>query len=127
MRPWFFVIPAPTLVIPAPTLVIPAPTLVIPELGGDLLSSRSGNSFNKSFPRCVFPRSQIHFVRLFSRETHISVKKQAVAPDYEFYAGENIYYRSDPLPHAETLVTVSPFEFRPRCHPRAGGDLPSFC
>ncbi len=25
---------------------------------------------------CAFPRSQIHFVRLFAREAHISVKKQ---------------------------------------------------
>ena len=33
---------------------------------------------------CIFPREQNHFVRLLSREAHISVKKQAVALDYEF-------------------------------------------
>ena len=36
-----------------------------------------------------------------------------------FFAGEKNYYRSDLLLLAETLVTVSPCEFPPRCHPRA--------
>ena len=64
-----------------------------------------------------FPREQIHFVRLLSQEAHISVKKLTVVLDYEFYADENIYYWQDLLPHAETLVTVSPCEFPPRCLP----------
>ena len=36
-----------------------------------------------------------------------------------FFEGAKIYYRSDLLQQAETLVTVSPCEFPPRCLPRA--------
>ena len=50
------------------------------------------------------------------------------------FSGKNIYYRSDLLQQAETLVTVSPCEFPPRCsprlllrHPRVGEDPLSSC
>ena len=96
---------------------MPFPLSPRPKVG-EPAELRPGISFNKSFPRCVFSRSQIHFVRLLFREAHISVKKKRWLWHTSAFSGKNIYYRSDPLLPAETLVTVSPCEFPPRCLPR---------
>ena len=74
---------------------------------------------------CIFPREQNHFARLFSREAHISVKKKRWLWHTSAFLGKNIYYRSDLLLRAETLVTVSPCEFPPRCHPSSSSPHPS--
>ena len=54
---------------------------------------------------------------VLSGSTHLG-QKTSSGSRLRVFAGEIIYYRSDPLLQAKTLVTVSPCEFPPRCHPR---------
>ncbi len=63
---------------------------------------------------CTFPRSQIHFVRLFTWEAHISVEKHKTALVYKCIAVRTCFYRKELFLREETLVTVSPCEFPPR-------------
>ena len=77
-----------------------------------------GPVFNKSFPQCMHP-SLADSLRstALSGSTHLG-QKTSGGSGLRIFAGAKIYYRSDLLLLAETLVTVSPCEFPPRCHPR---------
>ena len=76
--------------------------------------------FNKSFPRCVSSLENrfTSFDSSLGKHTSRSKKKRWLWHTSAF-SGKNIYYRSEQIQQAETLVTVSPCEFPPRCHPRA--------
>ena len=88
---------------------------------------------NLSLDVCI-PRSQNSFhSTVLSGSTHLG-QKTSGGSGLRIYAGAKIYYRSDLLLQAETLVTVSPCEFPPRCsprlllrHPRVGEDPLSSC
>ncbi len=78
-----------------------------------------GDLLNKSFPRCVSSlESRItSFDCSLGKPTSRSNNKRWLWHTSAF-SGKDIYYRSGQLQQAETLVTVSPCEFPPRCHPR---------
>ena len=61
---------------------------------------------------------------VLSGSTHLG-QKTSVGFGLRIFAGVKIYYRSDLLQQAETLVTVSPCEFPPRCHPSSSSPHPS--
>ena len=63
---------------------------------------------------CAFPHSQIHFVRLFIREAHISVEKTKTALVQMCLVVKIISCWYDPFLQEENLVTVSHFDFPPR-------------
>ena len=73
--------------------------------------------FNKSFPRCVSSLENriTSFDCSLGKHTSRSKNKRWLWHTSAF-SGKNIYYRSEQLQQAETLVTVSPCEFPPRCH-----------
>ncbi len=128
-----FVIPASFLVILAIPLVIPAQAGICYHLGrGSPCPSHChpGPVFNKSFPRCVSSLESrfTSFDCSLGKHTSRSKNKRWLWHTSAF-SGKDIYYRSGQLQQAETLVTVSPCEFPPRCHPRLGrgSPCPSHC
>ena len=99
------------------------------HLGEDLLAV----SPNKSFPRCVSSLENRFTLFDCSLGKHTSRSKNKRWLWTTIFAGVKIYYRSEQLQQAETLVTVSPCEFPPRCfprilpcHPRLGRGSPLF-
>ena len=95
-----------------------------------IIACHPGPVFKKSFPRCVSSlESRItSFDCSLGKHTSRSKKKRWLWHTSVF-SGKNIYYRSEQLQQEETLVTVSPCEFPPRCHPRLGrgSPCPSHC
>ena len=85
----------------------PSAFLVIPAKAG---ISTPFPLTNLSLDVCI-PRSQNSFhSTVLSGSTHLG-QKTSGGSGLRIYAGAKIYYRSDPLLPAETLVTVSPCEF----------------
>ena len=108
---------------------LPFPLSPRPKVG-EPAEPRPGISFNKSFPRCVSSLENrfTSFDCSLGKHTSRSKNKRWFWHTSAF-SGKNIYYRSEQLQQAETLVTVSPCEFPPRCHPRLGrgSPCPSHC
>ena len=106
----------------------PRPSLSSPRRRGSPCPSHChpGPVFNKSFPRCVSSlESRItSFDCSLGKHTSRSKNKRWLWHTSVF-SGKNIYYRSEQLQQAETLVTVSPCEFPPRCHPSSSSPHPS--
>ena len=96
-----------------------APSLSSPRRRGSPCPSHChpGLVFNKSFPRCVSSLKNRFTSFDCSLGKHTSrSKKTSGGSGLRIFAGAKIYYRSDLLLLAETLVTVSPCEFSPRCY-----------
>ena len=106
----------------------PVVSEVEPRRGSAIISV--GDLLNKSFPRCVSSLESrfTSFDCSLGKHTSRSKNKRWLWHTSAF-SGEDIYYRSGQLQQAETLVTVSPCEFPPRCHPRLGrgSPCPSHC
>ena len=84
-----------------------------------IIACHPGPVFNKSFPRCVSSLENrfTSFDCSLGKHTSRSKNKRWLWHTSAF-SGKKIYYRSEQLQQAETLVTVSPCEFPPRCLPR---------
>ena len=118
---------------PHPSLSSSRLLLRHPRVGEDPLSSCRGTLLtNLSLDVYLPSRTESFRSTVLSGSTHLG-QKTSGGSGLRIFAGAKIYYRSDLLLLAETLVTVSPCEFPPRClprilpcHPRLGRGSPLF-